>query len=82
MGSYASYFGPFSVDAEEGVVVHGRAGSSRSRLASASMRPAPSSSATASSSCGPPVSTVDGREVRTSVFWNRLSALDPDAGQG
>ena len=29
----------------------------------------------------PPVATVDGQEVRTSVFWNRLSTLDPDAGQ-
>ena len=80
MGSYASYFGPFSVDAEEGVV-HGRAG----HLDPDSIgvdAPRAFEFRDGQLILRPPVSTVDGREVRTSVFWNRLSALDPDAGQG
>ena len=81
MGSYASYFGPFTIDADEGVVVHHRAGhldpgsigvdgirAFEFRDGQLILRP--------------PVSTVDGQEVRTSVFWNRLGTLDPDVGRG
>jgi len=81
IGSYASYFGPFSVDAEEGVVVHGRAG----HLDPDSIgvdAPRAFEFRDGQLILRPPVSTVDGQEVRTSVFWNRLSALEPDAGQG
>ena len=80
MGSYASYFGPFSVDAEEGVVVHHRAG----HLDPASIgvdAPRAFEFRDGRLILRPPVSTVDGREVQTSVFWNRLGTLDPDAGQ-
>ena len=81
MRSYASYFGPFSVDAEEGVVVHHRAGHLRpdsvgvDALRAFEFRDG-------QLILRPPVSTVDGQEVRTSVFWNRLSTLEPAAGQG
>ena len=51
------------------------------RAASASTRPAPSSSATAGSSSGRRSRRSTVRDVRTSVFWNRLGTLDPDAGQ-
>ena len=80
MESYASYFGPFTVDAEEGVVVHHRAG----HLDPASIgvaAPRAFEFRDGQLILQPPVSTVDGQEVRTSLFWNRLSALDPDAGQ-
>ena len=80
MGSYASYFGPFSVDAGEGVVVHHRAG----HLDPAGIgvdAPRAFEFRDGQLVLRPPVATVDGREVQTSVFWNRLSALEPDAGQ-
>ncbi len=80
MGSYASYFGPFSVNAGEGVVVHHRAG----HLDPAGIGvDAPRAFEFRDNQLilRPPVATVDGQEVRTSVFWNRLSTLDPDAGQ-
>ena len=80
MGSYASYFGPFSVNAGDGVVVHHRAG----HLSPDSIgvdAPRAFEFRDDQLILRPPVSTVDGREVRTSVFWNRLSALVPDPGQ-
>ncbi len=81
MGSYASYFGPFSVDTEEGVVVHGRAGHLNPDSIGVDA-PRAFEFRDGQLILRPTVSTVDGQEVRTSVFWNRLSALDPDAGQG
>ena len=80
MRSYASYFGPFSVDAEAGVVVHHRAG----HLDPGSIGVAAPRAFEFRDDqliLRPPVSTVDGQEVRTSVFWNRLSTMEPDAGQ-
>ena len=81
MGGYAGYFGPFTVDAEEGVVVHHRAG----HLSPGNVgvdAPRAFEFRDDQLILRPPASTVDGREVRTSVFWNRLSAPDPDPGQG
>ena len=81
MRSYASYFGPFTVDADEGVVVHHRAG----HLNPGSIgvdAPRAFEFRDGRLILQPPVSTIDGREVRTSVFWNRLSTLDPVSGQG
>ena len=78
MGSYASYFGPFSVDAEERVVVHYRAG----HLNPAGIgvaAPRAFEFRAGRLILRLPVSTVDGQEVRTSVFWNRLSTLEPNA---
>ena len=80
MGSYASYFGPFSVDAAEGVVVHHRAG----HLDPDSIgvdAPRAFEFRDGQLILRPPVAMVDGREVQTSVFWNRLGTLDPDAGR-
>ena len=80
LGSYASYFGPFSVNAEEGIVVHHRAG----HLDPGSIgvdAPRAFEFRDDQLILRPPVSTVDGQEVRTSVFWNRLSTMEPDAGQ-
>ena len=81
LGSYASYFGPFSVNAEEGIVVHHRAG----HLDPGSIgvdAPRAFEFRDGQLILRPPVSTVDGQEVGTSVFWNRLSTLDFDAEQG
>ena len=78
--SYASYFGPFTVNAEEGVVVHQRAG----HLDPDSIgvdAPRAFEFRDGQLVLRPPVSTVDGQEVQTSVFWNRLSTLDSGAGQ-
>ena len=80
MESYASYFGPFSVDAGEGVVVHHRAG----HLDPAGIgvdAPRAFEFRDDQLILRPPVATIDGQEVQTSVFWNRLGTLDPDAGQ-
>ena len=80
MGSYASYFGPFSVDAGEGVVVHHRAG----HLDPAGIgvdAPRAFEFRDDRLVLRPPVTTIDGQEVQTSVFWNRLSALDLEPGQ-
>lgn len=81
MRSYASYFGPFAIDAEEGVVLHRRAGHLNPDSIGVDA-PRAFEFRDGQLILRPPVSTVDGREVRTSVFWNRLSALDADPGQG
>ena len=74
---YVSYAGPYSVHAEDGVVVHHQAGHlDPNRIGDDARR-------------GfefrddqlilePPVSTLDGRQIQTRVFWNRLSTLDTD----
>ena len=80
MRSYASYFGPFTVDAEEGVVVHHRAG----HLDPDSIgvdAPRAFEFREGQLVLRPPASAVDGQAVQTSVFWNRLGTFDPDAGQ-
>ena len=77
MRGYVSYAGPFTVDAEQRVVVHHQeAHLDPNRVGGDARR-------------GfefrddqlilePPVSTLDGRQFQTRVFWNRLSALDTD----
>ena len=80
MRSYASYFGPFTVDPEEGIVVHHRAG----HLDPGSIgvdAPRAFEFRDGQLILRPPVAMVDGQEVQTSVFWNRLGTIDPDAGQ-
>ncbi len=77
MRGFVSYAGPFTVDAEQRVVVHHQAAHlDPTRVGGDARR-------------GfefrddqlilePPVSTLDGREIQTRVFWNRLSTLDTD----
>lgn len=78
MRGYVSYFGPFSVQAGEGVVVHHRAGHlDPDRTGSAARRAF--TFRDGQLILEPPASTIDGRRVQTTVFWNRLSALGPDA---
>lgn len=73
--SYASYFGPFTVDAEEGVVVHHRAGQlDPDGIGVDALRAFEFRGEQLVLS--PPAAAVDGRQVRTRVFWNRLSAPD------
>lgn len=73
--SYASYFGPFRVDAADGVVVHHLAGHlDPGRIGGDALRDFEFHGERLV--LRPPASTVDGRQVRTSVFWNRLSAPD------
>ena len=79
MRSYVSYFGPFSVHAGEGVVVHHRAGHLNPDRAGSDARRA-FEFRDGQLVLEPPVSTVDGKRVRTTVFWNRLGTLAPDAG--
>lgn len=76
---YASSFGRFTVDAAAGVVVHHRAGHLDPDRIGVDA-PRHFEFRDGGLVLRPPVSTVDGREVRTSVFWNRLSTLDPDGG--
>ncbi len=77
MRSYVSYGGPFNVHAEEGVVVHHRAGHLNPDEVGVEARRA-FEFRDGQLILEPPVVTVDGREIQTSVFWNRLSTLDPD----
>ena len=77
MRSYVSYFGPFNVHADEGVVVHHRAGHLNPNEVGVEARRA-FEFRDGQLILEPPVVTVDGREIQTSVFWNRLSTLDPD----
>ena len=76
MRSYVSYVGRFSVRAAEGVVVHERAGHLDSNnvgidaIRSFEFRDG-------QLILKPPVSVVDGQEVQTQLFWNRLSSLEP-----
>ena len=76
MGSYVSYFGPFSVNATEGVVVHQRAGHLDPDDVGVEARRG-FEFRDGQLILEPPVSTVDGQEMQTRVFWNRLSRLDP-----
>ena len=77
MRSYVSYFGPFSVHAAEGVVVHRRAGHLNPNDVGVNARRA-FEFRDGQLILKPPVSTVDGQEMQTLVFWNRLSTFDPD----
>lgn len=76
--SYASYFGPFTVNAAEGVVVHHRIGNlDPGGIGTDAVRGFEFRDGQLI--LRPPVSTVDGQQVQTSVFWNRLSALPYNA---
>ena len=78
--SYISYFGPFRLQPDDTVVVHHRAGhldpdqvdtDAHRRFEFREGRLV----------LQPPVSTdAEGREGQTSVFWRRLSTLDPGDG--
>ena len=75
LGSYASYFGPFSVHADRGYVVHHRVGSSN-----------PNGSGVDAQRfyrldgdrliLMPPPATIDGRAVQSFIHWRRLGARD------
>ncbi len=81
MRSYASYFGPFTVDAAAGVVMHHRAGHLDPDRIGVDAPRAYAFHGDDRLVLQPPVATVDGRQVRTSVFWNRLSTLTPGGGR-
>ncbi len=77
MRGYVSYAGPFSVDVNEGVVVHHQAGHlDPARVGDVARRAFEFQDDQLI--LEPPVSTVDGRQIQTRVFWNRLSTLDAD----
>lgn len=72
LGSYASYFGPFTIHADEGYVVHHRIGNT-----------SPSGVGTDAQRfyefagnqliLKPPPAMVDGRAVQSFIHWNRIS---------
>ena len=78
--SYLSYFGSFSLQADDAVVVHHRAGHlDPEQVGTDAHRRFQFRDGQLV--LQPPVSTdAEGREGQTSVFWNRLSTLDPAAG--
>ena len=73
LGSYASYFGPFTIHADEGYVLHHRVGNT-----------SPTGAGTDAQRfyefagnqliLKPPPAMVDGREVQSFIHWNRISA--------
>ena len=75
LGSYASYFGPFTVHGDEGYVVHHRDGHTN-----------PSAAGTDAQRfyeltdnqliLKPPVATSDGQQVQSFIHWNRISGGD------
>ena len=71
--SYFSYFGPFRVLADEGVVVHDRVGHLDAGSAGSEARRAFSFLGDRLLLEPPPVN-ADGETLRTTVFWNRLGA--------
>ena len=77
MRSYVSYFGPFSVHAAEGVVVHQRAGHLSPNNVGVDARRA-FEFRDGQLILEPPVSTVDGQAIQTRLFWNRLSTLESE----
>jgi len=71
MDSYVSYFGPFTVHADDGYVLHHREGSSRPSgrgLDAQRFYDLDHSKLI----LRPPVTTVDGREVQSLIHWRRL----------
>ncbi len=80
LGSYASYFGPFTIHADEGYVVHHRIGNT-----------SPNGIGTDAQRfyefagnqliLKPPPATVDGREVQSFIHWNRLRQRGLGEGQ-
>ena len=80
MRSYVSYFGPFRVNSAEGIVVHRRDGDLIPN------RIGDDVSHSFEFRDGqlvlePPMSIVEGQEVQTLVFWDRLSPIDTAAFQ-
>ena len=68
---YRSYFGPFHVLEEENVVVHERSGHLEAGSVGSEARRAFARRG-GQLRLEPPPATVDGKTVRTTVFWNRL----------
>ena len=81
METYLSYFGPFSLQAGEEVVVHHRAGHLDPDQVGTDAR-RPFAFRDSQLVLQPPVSTdAEGREGQTTVFWNRLGPVDPASGR-
>ena len=74
--SYVSYFGPFEVLPDAGVVVHRRTGHVDPAAVGSEARRA-FTLREGRLLLEPPVATVDGRTIRTTVAWNRLGAPAP-----
>ncbi len=72
MRTYASYFGPFSVHEDEGYLVHHRAGATNpGSVGTDAQRFYDLSDTTLQ--LKPPVRTFDGREVQSTLSWERIS---------
>ena len=71
LGSYASYFGPYTIDPDARVVVHDRIGNIRP----GGVAPARRGYAFRDDTLilQPPATMVDGREVKSFLTWTRLS---------
>ena len=71
LGSYASYFGPFTLHADEGYVVHHRIGhTSPSQMGTDAQR---FYELTGNHLIlKPPVATVEGQQVQSFIRWNRI----------
>ena len=74
--SYVSYFGPFEVLPDEGVVVHRRTGHVDPAAAGSEARRA-FTLREGRLLLEPPAATVGGRTIRTTVIWNRLGPPAP-----
>ena len=71
LGSYASYFGPFTIHADDGYLVHHRVGhTSPSQMGTDAQR---FYELTENELIlKPPVATVDGQQVQSYIHWNRI----------
>ena len=80
MSTYLSYFGPFSFEPDGEAVVHRRDGHLDPGQVGTDAR-RPFAFRDGQLVLQPPASTdAEGREGRTSVFWNRVNAADSAAG--
>ena len=77
MRGFVSYAGPFTVDAEQRVVVHHQAAHLDPNRVGGDARRG-FEFRDDQLILEPPVSTLDGRQIQTRVFWNRLSTLDTE----
>ena len=74
LDSYASYFGPFTIHADEGYVVHHRIGHTNpSQMGSDAQRFY--EFAGNQLILKPPVATVEGRQVQSYIHWNRIGEV-------
>ena len=79
LGSYASYFGPYTIDLDERLVVHDRIGNLRpSGVNTLARRGYAFMDDTLI--LQPPATMVDGREVKSFLTWTRLSEDAPTGG--